>query len=61
MKWSRIAAVLCVFAVFAAFASSAWATKYVALGDSYSSGTGTRIAIASILSPRPPAVDGWDS
>jgi lysophospholipase L1-like esterase len=42
MKWSRIiAAVLCVMAFFA-FASSAWATKYVALGDSYSSGTGTR-------------------
>lgn len=42
MKWSRISAVLCVMAVFAALASSAWATKYVALGDSYSSGTGTR-------------------
>lgn len=42
MKWSRIiAAVLCVMAFFA-FAGSAWATKYVALGDSYSSGTGTR-------------------
>ena len=41
MKWSRISAGLCV-------AASAWpsppamATKYVALGDSYSSGTGTR-------------------
>jgi lysophospholipase L1-like esterase len=42
MKWSRIAAVLCVVAVCAGFASQAWATKYVALGDSYSSGTGTR-------------------
>lgn len=42
MKWSRIAAVLCVVACCAGFASSAWATKYVALGDSYSSGTGTR-------------------
>jgi GDSL-like Lipase/Acylhydrolase family len=42
MKWKQISAVLCVLALFAAFASSAWATKYVALGDSYSSGTGTR-------------------
>jgi lysophospholipase L1-like esterase len=42
MKWSRIAAVLCVVLYCAAFAGSAWATKYVALGDSYSSGTGTR-------------------
>ena len=42
MKWSRISAVLCVLAFCAVFANSAWATKYVALGDSYSSGTGTR-------------------
>ena len=42
MKWTRIAAVLCVAAAFAALAAPAWATKYVALGDSYSSGTGTR-------------------
>jgi len=42
MNWRRICGVLCVIAVFAAFASSASATKYVALGDSYSSGTGTR-------------------
>jgi lysophospholipase L1-like esterase len=42
MKWSRIAAVLCVIAFCAVSVSSAWATKYVALGDSYSSGTGTR-------------------
>jgi lysophospholipase L1-like esterase len=42
MKWSRISVVLCVLAACVAFASPAWATKYVALGDSYSSGTGTR-------------------
>ena len=42
MKWSRISAVFCVVAVMAVFASSASAVKYVALGDSYSSGTGTR-------------------
>lgn len=42
MKWNRIAAVLCVTAFFAVFAGQAWATKYVALGDSYSSGVGTR-------------------
>jgi len=42
MKWSRIAAVLCVAAFCLAFVNSAGATKYVALGDSYSSGTGTR-------------------
>ena len=42
MKWNRIAVVLCVAAAFAVFAAPAWATKYVALGDSYSSGTGTR-------------------
>src|SRR5690349_1241711 len=42
MKWSRIAAVLCVAAFCLAFAGQAFATKYVALGDSYSSGVGTR-------------------
>jgi lysophospholipase L1-like esterase len=42
MKWTRISAVLCVAAVCLAFAAQAMATKYVALGDSYSSGTGTR-------------------
>jgi lysophospholipase L1-like esterase len=42
MKWRRISAVLCVAAFFVVFASPALAVKYVALGDSYSSGTGTR-------------------
>lgn len=42
MKWSRIAALLGVAVCCFAFVSPAWATKYVALGDSYSSGTGTR-------------------
>jgi len=42
MKWRRITAVLCVAAFCAALASPALAVKYVALGDSYSSGTGTR-------------------
>jgi hypothetical protein len=42
MKWTRIAAVVCVAALFPAFAAQAMAKKYVALGDSYSSGTGTR-------------------
>jgi lysophospholipase L1-like esterase len=42
MKWSRISAVLCVMAFCLLFVGPAWATKYVALGDSYSSGTGTR-------------------
>lgn len=42
MKWSRIAAVLCVVAACVVFVAPAWATKYVALGDSYSSGVGTR-------------------
>lgn len=42
MKWTRITAVVCVAAFCLAFASQAMATKYVALGDSYSSGTGTR-------------------
>src|SRR5690349_22824176 len=42
MMWRRISAVLCVLALFAAFTATASAVKYVALGDSYSSGTGTR-------------------
>jgi lysophospholipase L1-like esterase len=42
MKWSRIVAVLCVLAACAVYVAPAWATKYVALGDSYSSGVGTR-------------------
>ena len=42
MKWSRIAALLCVVAAGLILVSPAWAVKYVALGDSYSSGTGTR-------------------
>jgi lysophospholipase L1-like esterase len=42
MRGARLAAPVCVLAVFAVCATSAWATKYVALGDSYSSGTGTR-------------------
>jgi len=39
---SRAIAVLFVLAACVVFVSPAWATKYVALGDSYSSGTGTR-------------------
>jgi lysophospholipase L1-like esterase len=42
MNWRRISAVPCVLVACAVFAGPAWATKYVALGDSYSSGTGTR-------------------
>ena len=42
MKLGRIALVVCVVAVFLACAAQAMATKYVALGDSYSSGVGTR-------------------
>jgi lysophospholipase L1-like esterase len=42
MKGRRISAVLCVLAFCLVFVGPAWATKYVALGDSYSSGTGTR-------------------
>jgi lysophospholipase L1-like esterase len=43
MKGSRIAATfVAVFALFALAATPAFATRYVALGDSYSSGTGTR-------------------
>src|SRR5215218_8580377 len=42
MKLSRVFAVLCVVAACFVFVAPAWATKYVSLGDSYSSGTGTR-------------------
>src|SRR6201994_4417405 len=42
MKLGRIAVVVCVVAFVLAFAAQAMATKYVALGDSYSSGVGTR-------------------
>src|ERR1700760_25747 len=42
MRFIRIAAALAVVAFVLAFAAQAMATKYVALGDSYSSGTGTR-------------------
>lgn len=42
MNLRRVLAVLCVLAACAIFVAPAWATRYVALGDSYSSGTGTR-------------------
>lgn len=42
MKVRFLALFACILAMFAASAASAWATKYVALGDSYSSGVGTR-------------------
>ncbi len=42
MNRIRISVVLGVVAICLAFAAQAMATKYVALGDSYSSGTGTR-------------------
>jgi lysophospholipase L1-like esterase len=42
MNLRRVLAVLCVLAACAILVSPAWATRYVALGDSYSSGTGTR-------------------
>src|SRR3954467_6128628 len=42
MKLSRVLAVLCVLVALGGVSSASWATKYVALGDSYSSGTGTR-------------------
>jgi len=42
MNLRRVIAVLCVVAACAVSASPAFAVKYVALGDSYSSGTGTR-------------------
>jgi lysophospholipase L1-like esterase len=42
MKMRRLVAFLCVLGACVIFVAPAWATKYVALGDSYSSGTGTR-------------------
>src|ERR671937_615856 len=42
MKLSRVLAVLFVLVAFGAASSAAYAVRYVALGDSYSSGTGTR-------------------
>jgi lysophospholipase L1-like esterase len=42
MRFGRIAAVVCVVALVLVCAAQAMATKYVALGDSYSSGVGTR-------------------
>jgi lysophospholipase L1-like esterase len=42
MKLGRVLAVLCVLVAFGAASSAAYAVRYVALGDSYSSGTGTR-------------------
>jgi lysophospholipase L1-like esterase len=42
MKAKGLVLLVCLLAVFAVAAASAWATRYVALGDSYSSGTGTR-------------------
>jgi lysophospholipase L1-like esterase len=42
MGMRRAFAVLFVLAACAVFAAPAWAVRYVALGDSYSSGTGTR-------------------
>src|ERR671934_1753211 len=42
MKLSRVLAVLCALVAFGAASSAAYAVRYVALGDSYSSGTGTR-------------------
>ncbi len=43
MRLRRSVAALCVIvAACALIATPAWATRYVALGDSYSSGTGTR-------------------
>jgi lysophospholipase L1-like esterase len=42
MRGRRAFAVLCAIVACAVFAGQAWAVRYVALGDSYSSGTGTR-------------------
>src|SRR3954464_13253768 len=42
MRVRRLVAFVCVLAACVVFVAPAWATKYVALGDSYSSGTGTR-------------------
>jgi lysophospholipase L1-like esterase len=38
----RLATFICALAAFVVFAAPAYAVRYVALGDSYSSGTGTR-------------------
>ena len=38
----RAVLVVLAIALFGATAGEAWAVRYVALGDSYSSGTGTR-------------------
>lgn len=50
MKLGRIAALLCVVALFGVLTATASATKYVALRDSYSSGTGTRTLLRIDLS-----------
>ncbi|MEA2272639.1 MAG: hypothetical protein QOI98_1347, partial [Solirubrobacteraceae bacterium] len=42
MKVRTVLAAMCVTAAFGVTAAQAGATRYVALGDSYSSGTGTR-------------------
>ena len=42
MKMRRLVAFVCVLGACAIFAAPALAVRYVALGDSYSSGTGTR-------------------
>jgi lysophospholipase L1-like esterase len=42
MQFRRLLGVLCVAVAFLVLAAPAFATKYVSLGDSYSSGTGTR-------------------
>ena len=42
MNLRRFLAVVCVAAFCGFYAAPALATKYVSLGDSYSSGTGTR-------------------
>jgi lysophospholipase L1-like esterase len=42
MRGRRALAVVFAVAICAVFAGQAWAVRYVALGDSYSSGTGTR-------------------
>ena len=43
MRWNRLVALTCAALGCAVFISPAWAVRYVALGDSYSSGTGARI------------------
>jgi lysophospholipase L1-like esterase len=42
MKIRRLVALLCALTAFAVLAAPAYAVRYVSLGDSYSSGTGTR-------------------